>query len=157
MENSTRESNASLLKKCFVLPKKVNADKEKVPFLNNQASCGLTWIPNTLTTFKYLYVATKILSSREGNVKWKREKSSYFNDIYSSETSKMCNLHEVFSPLHLPLGKHRLTAGPVMVYPGWQRYLTNSPAQLLLFMIIALAIFTGLPQLGRTKRKVRLN
>ena len=33
-------------------------------------------------------------------------------------------LHCTRFPLQLPLGKHLLTAGPNMVYPGLQRYLT---------------------------------
>ena len=38
-------------------------------------------------------------------------------------------LHVGVFPLHPPLGKHLLTAGPTIAYPGLQRYLTYSPAQ----------------------------
>ena len=45
------------------------------------------------------------------------------------DCSEFTFLHVGVFPLHLPLGKHLLTAGPIIVYPGLQRYLTYSPAQ----------------------------
>ena len=45
------------------------------------------------------------------------------------DCSEFTFLHVGVFPLHLPLGKHLLTAGPIIVYPGLQRYLIYSPAQ----------------------------
>ena len=45
------------------------------------------------------------------------------------DCSEFTFLHVGVFPLHLLLGKHPLTAGPIIVYPGLQRYLTYSPAQ----------------------------
>ena len=61
-------------------------------------------------------------------------------------------VHCIVVPLQLPLGKHRLTAGPRIVYPGWQRNLMYSPAQWFLLIITEFFGLPGLPQLGRTKK-----
>ena len=54
-------------------------------------------------------------------------------------------------PLQLPLGKHLLTAGPSIVYPGLQRYLTHSPAQLVPWTSTAFSELPGWPQLATTR------
>ena len=67
-------------------------------------------------------------------------------------------LHIGVFPLHPPLGKHLLTAGPTIAYPGLQRYLTYSPAQWFLFRLItrtALSTSPGSPQSRKTANKKR--
>lgn len=67
-------------------------------------------------------------------------------------------LHVGVFPLHPPLGKHLLTAGPAIAYPGLQRYLTYSPAQWFLLRLItrtALSSSPGSPQSRKTANKKR--
>ena len=60
-------------------------------------------------------------------------------------------------PVQFPLGKHLLIAGPIIVYPGLQKYQTYCPAQWFSLWITTAALFglPGSPQLGKSRKQSR--
>ena len=60
-------------------------------------------------------------------------------------------------PVQFPLGKHLLIAGPIIVYPGLQKYQKYCPAQWFWLWITTAELFglPGSPQLGKTRKQPR--
>ena len=60
-------------------------------------------------------------------------------------------------PVQFPLGKHLLIAGPIIAYPGLQKYQTYCPAQWFSLWITTAELFglPGSPHLGKTRKQPR--
>ena len=69
----------------------------------------------------------------------------------------MYHSHLGVYPVHFPLGKHLLIAGPIIVYPGLQKYQIYCPAQWFSLWITTAEFFglPGSPLLGKTRKQPR--